>query len=675
MKNLKLLFLVFIFPLLSYSQSLSGIWTGVLSNDSLTIRKDQSFEMALTEYRGKVMGYAYSTFIVNDTLYYIVKRVKGEINGDICEVEDDDVVTHNFPKRPEKGVNVIYTFRRSGNDSTWTLDGNWKTNATKKYYSISGDVKAKEEKDLTKSKLYDHLGDLKLQNTLAFNKPKESEKKPTKGKVDKNDFVKTESKPVDNKPIADIAKTEIKKPDAVVSTRPKQEAKTDFVKTESKPTDNKPTADIAKTEIKKPDAAVSTPLKQEVKTDFAKTELKPVDNKPSADITKTEIKKPDAVVSSRQEQEVKTDIAKTESKPVDNKPSADIAKTEIKKPDATVSTPLKQEVKTDFVKTESKPTDNKPTADIAKTEIKKPDVVISTPPKQEVKTDFVKTESKPIDNKPTADITKTEIKKLDAVVSSQQEQEVKTDIAKTESKPVDNKPTADIAKIESKPTDNKPTADIAKVEIKKPDVVSVNQQKQEVKADIVKTVPKPVDNKPIADIAKVEIKKSDVVSANQQKQEIKTAVVKTEPKADEKKSSPEYVFTDLIRTDKKLKPATAMIEGRESLPSETIFFKSDSLVLALYDNGEVDGDTVSVILNGEIIIEKQRLTSAAFKKTIYFSPDETDSVLLVLYAENLGIYPPNTGLLIVKDGEESYYVRFKADYDRNAAILLRKKLK
>ena len=40
-------------------------------------------------------------------------------------------------------------------------------------------------------------------------------------------------------------------------------------------------------------------------------------------------------------------------------------------------------------------------------------------------------------------------------------------------------------------------------------------------------------------------------------------------------------------------------------------------MLALYDNGEVDGDTVSVLLNGEVIVAKQCLKTAAFKKTIY----------------------------------------------------------
>jgi hypothetical protein len=122
MKRLRPLFFFLLFPFFGPAQSLNGVYTGVLSNDSTTIRKDQSFEMALTEYNGKVYGYAYSTFIVNDTLYYIVKRVKGKVDGDICEVEDDEVISHNFPQKPEKKVFVTYTLRRDASDSIWQLE-------------------------------------------------------------------------------------------------------------------------------------------------------------------------------------------------------------------------------------------------------------------------------------------------------------------------------------------------------------------------------------------------------------------------------------------------------------------------------------------------------------------------------------------------------------------------
>ena len=169
-KNCKLTALLLLFPLFFHAQTLTGLWTGALSNDSNTVRKDQSFEIALTEYRGNVYGYSRSEFIVDDVLYYIVKRVSGTISGDVCEVIDDEIISFNFPKLLDKKIKVTSTFRRNRNDSSWYLDGTWKTNATKKYYSVTGKVSLEEEKDLTASKIFPHLEELKLAADVAFYK-------------------------------------------------------------------------------------------------------------------------------------------------------------------------------------------------------------------------------------------------------------------------------------------------------------------------------------------------------------------------------------------------------------------------------------------------------------------------------------------------------------------------
>ena len=136
------------------------------------MRKDQSFEIALTQYKEKVYGYSRMNFIINDTLYYIVKRVKGNIENDVCEVTDDDIITHNFPRRPDKGVKLISTFRRNLQDSIWRLDGEWKTTESKKhrYYSISGKISLQSEPDIAKSKIFPHLEELNLANDVAFYK-------------------------------------------------------------------------------------------------------------------------------------------------------------------------------------------------------------------------------------------------------------------------------------------------------------------------------------------------------------------------------------------------------------------------------------------------------------------------------------------------------------------------
>jgi hypothetical protein len=114
------------------------------------------------------------------------------------------------------------------------------------------------------------------------------------------------------------------------------------------------------------------------------------------------------------------------------------------------------------------------------------------------------------------------------------------------------------------------------------------------------------------------------------------------------------------------------VNGRNIETAETVWVEADSLQLTLYDNGEVDGDTVSVLMNGKVILPMQGLSTKAVKKTIFLPPG-TDSLQLVMYAESLGSIPPNTGLLVVHDGEKVYEIRFSADMKKNAGVLFRRK--
>ena len=118
----------------------------------------------------------------------------------------------------------------------------------------------------------------------------------------------------------------------------------------------------------------------------------------------------------------------------------------------------------------------------------------------------------------------------------------------------------------------------------------------------------------------------------------------------------------------------AEIEKRVTKSDQSFYFETDSLLLTLYDNGQVDGDTVTVLMNGNIIFSKVGLTTKANSKTIYIASN-MDSVKLVMYAESLGEIPPNTGLMVVTDGEKRYDVRFSADLKTNSAIVFRRKRK
>ena len=106
---------------------------------------------------------------------------------------------------------------------------------------------------------------------------------------------------------------------------------------------------------------------------------------------------------------------------------------------------------------------------------------------------------------------------------------------------------------------------------------------------------------------------------------------------------------------------------------ETIYFTTDSLELTLYDNGYVDGDSVSLIVNGKILLEHQRLSTQAIIQNIRTEKGITDSINIIMYAENLGSISPNSGLLVIRDGEKRYEVTFSGDLEKNAAILLKRK--
>ena len=160
----------------------------------------------------------------------------------------------------------------------------------------------------------------------------------------------------------------------------------------------------------------------------------------------------------------------------------------------------------------------------------------------------------------------------------------------------------------------------------------------------------------------------DVAKASVQQQ----IISKQQEKKNYSIASNTVASTASIAVDKRLLGA-ADVALRKTEVIRSIDFKADSLTLTLYDNGTVDGDTVSVVLNGEVVIPRQGLSEAAYRKVIYVPRELGDSLLLIMYAENLGSIPPNTGLLIVDDGTDRQEIRFEGDLKKSSAVVLRRR--
>lgn len=145
------------------------------------------------------------------------------------------------------------------------------------------------------------------------------------------------------------------------------------------------------------------------------------------------------------------------------------------------------------------------------------------------------------------------------------------------------------------------------------------------------------------------------------------------PSSQKKMSS--HVTLPEVKVTPKIIPrvVAAELASRKTAIIRNVFFESDSLVFSLYDNGQVDGDTVSVVVNDKIIIARQGLTTSAVTATVYTNDGSGDSLRVIMYAESLGTIPPNTGLLIIQDGAERHQIRFEGDLQTNSAVILRRK--
>jgi hypothetical protein len=111
---------------------------------------------------------------------------------------------------------------------------------------------------------------------------------------------------------------------------------------------------------------------------------------------------------------------------------------------------------------------------------------------------------------------------------------------------------------------------------------------------------------------------------------------------------------------------------REEVISDEIEVDSDSLQVDFYDNGEIDGDSISVFYNKELVAFHQKLSTRSIHFDIVL--DSTKSINeLSMFAENLGSIPPNTALMVIDDGKKRHHIRLTSNLEKNATIKIRRK--
>jgi hypothetical protein len=113
---------------------------------------------------------------------------------------------------------------------------------------------------------------------------------------------------------------------------------------------------------------------------------------------------------------------------------------------------------------------------------------------------------------------------------------------------------------------------------------------------------------------------------------------------------------------------------RQNILQNEITVSSDTIKVDFYDNGEVDGDSISVFFNDQLLGSNLMLSTRSIHMDLKL--DTTREVNeLSMFANNLGSIPPNTALMLVTDGKQRYEVRLSSNLEQNGLVRIRRKKK
>jgi len=115
-------------------------------------------------------------------------------------------------------------------------------------------------------------------------------------------------------------------------------------------------------------------------------------------------------------------------------------------------------------------------------------------------------------------------------------------------------------------------------------------------------------------------------------------------------------------------------QQREAVVQKEIEVSSDSIQVDFYDNGEIDGDSVSVFFNDQLLGANLKLSTRSIHMNIHLDSTREYNEL-AMFANNLGSIPPNTALMLISDGKTRYEVRLSSSLDKTGVVRIKRKKK
>lgn len=112
-----------------------------------------------------------------------------------------------------------------------------------------------------------------------------------------------------------------------------------------------------------------------------------------------------------------------------------------------------------------------------------------------------------------------------------------------------------------------------------------------------------------------------------------------------------------------------VLVGRENKLVKKIITNSKNISIDLFDNGTIDNDTIIVYDNKKLLINKKRLSYKSIHLEFEFSENIREHEVIIV-AHNMGTVPPNTALLLYKDGKNRQEYFITSTNKINAKLLI-----
>ena len=146
---------------------------------------------------------------------------------------------------------------------------------------------------------------------------------------------------------------------------------------------------------------------------------------------------------------------------------------------------------------------------------------------------------------------------------------------------------------------------------------------------------------------------------------VKTKPVIINPKTDSTKKITQPDIKNPVTAKKIITPE--VLRTRENALAQTITVNTEQVTIKLYDNGEIDDDSISVFVDKQLKLSHKRLSTSPIVLTLNFDASDTEHEV-VMVAENLGRIPPNTSLMVITAGDKRYQVQITSTEQKNAMV-------